>query len=349
MIIGESLKLYRRKNGIWYARLPHEKRLSLKTRDREQAERLFKKLARKILQGNVVELEKQSGITLKAFAKEYATHCKAHKKPSTALRDKYSVDKLIEHIGGNTLLRHVTAKRIDDFHTALIASGLKKSGVAITARHCSAAFGQAVKWEYLKSNPYAKAKAIRPDKKPPRFYDQAEIEAIFKKISADQDWSDLITCYLFTGARRIELWALTRRDVDIEHKLITFRISKNQWRTVPIDEPVLSILERRCKAVRVGRLWRTWAHPNAITHRWIRLMKSLKMQGRLHDLRHSFASHMAMGGTAIQRIQQLLGHTDINTTMIYAHLLPEHMREDVARLGKQLKISTTPELKIVSD
>jgi len=349
MIIGETLKLFRRSNGIWYARLPNEKRLSLKTRDREQAERLFRRLARQILRGNVIALEKQNSCTLKTFAKEYDTHCTAHKKESTADRDRYSVNKLKDYLGGNTLLRHITAKRIDDFHTALIQSGLQKSGVAITARHCRAAFSQAVKWEYIRRNPYAEAQPIKPKKKPPRFYSVAELGKIFKKISTDQDWCDLITCYLYTGARRSELWALTRRDVDLANRMLTFRESKTDWRTVPIDEPVVSILERRCKAVRVGRLWRNWSHPNAITHRWIRLMKTLKMTGRLHDLRHSFASHLAMGGSSIQKIQQLLGHSDINTTMIYAHLLPEHMRGDVARLGKQLKIGTAPDLKVVSD
>ena len=39
-----------------------------------------------------------------------------------------------------------------------------------------------------------------------------------------------------------------------------------------------------------------------------------------HVLRHTFASHLAMAGASIQAIQQLLGHSDIQTTMRYAHL-----------------------------
>jgi len=41
---------------------------------------------------------------------------------------------------------------------------------------------------------------------------------------------------------------------------------------------------------------------------------------RFHDLRHTFASHFMMNGGNLYTLQKLLGHSDIQTTMIYAHL-----------------------------
>jgi len=41
---------------------------------------------------------------------------------------------------------------------------------------------------------------------------------------------------------------------------------------------------------------------------------------RFHDLRHTFASHLAINGISIQRIQKLLGHSDIRMTQRYSHL-----------------------------
>jgi site-specific recombinase XerD len=53
---------------------------------------------------------------------------------------------------------------------------------------------------------------------------------------------------------------------------------------------------------------------------------------KLHTLRHTFASHLVMKGVDLPTVMKLMGHSDIQTTMIYAHLAPDHLAGAVNKL-----------------
>jgi site-specific recombinase XerD len=63
---------------------------------------------------------------------------------------------------------------------------------------------------------------------------------------------------------------------------------------------------------------------------------------RFHDLRHSFASFLAQSGVSLYVISKLLGHSDIKTTEIYAHLTPNNYLNAVEMLDDNpLEVATT--------
>ena len=53
----------------------------------------------------------------------------------------------------------------------------------------------------------------------------------------------------------------------------------------------------------------------------------------VHCLRHTFASHLVMGGTNLRTVQVLLGHASIQTTEQYAHLSPDYLKDSLGGLN----------------
>lgn len=140
-----------------------------------------------------------------------------------------------------------------------------------------------------------------------------------------------IRLYLFTGARRDEILSLKWAHADTNRKLLRLPDSKTGEKFIRLSEPAVAVLSALPHVVGnpyviVGN--RTSQHLVNIQKPWSRLRKQAGLGDlRLHDLRHSFASIIASGGGSLQKIGDLLGHKNIQTTMRYAHLFDDPVRQ----------------------
>jgi integrase len=58
-----------------------------------------------------------------------------------------------------------------------------------------------------------------------------------------------------------------------------------------------------------------------------------------HDLRHHFASWFVMRGGSLQALKEILGHADLKMTLRYAHLAPDHLRNEIEKTDRPTQIT----------
>ena len=67
---------------------------------------------------------------------------------------------------------------------------------------------------------------------------------------------------------------------------------------------------------------------------WDTLKAKCGIEGfRLHDLRHTAASHIVMGGVSLYEVSKVLGHSSVTMTKRYSHLADERLAENLERLA----------------
>lgn len=152
----------------------------------------------------------------------------------------------------------------------------------------------------------------------------------------------IISMLVFTGMRRGELLALRLADVCEATRTVHIRSGKGgKGRVVPLAEEVLGPLARWLEVRPEGKtdaLFTTTQgnriHPTRLQIIWRRVLgdSGIAREGvSLHTLRHSFATLLLRNGADLVTIQELLGHTRLDTTAVYLHLTGDDTRRGILK------------------
>jgi integrase/recombinase XerD len=227
---------------------------------------------------------------------------------------------------------------------------LQKNGRATSTISRSLASIRAF-YQYLTSeriidrDPTVDLESPKVEKKLPTILSGKEVELLLDQpdlnsAKGTRDKSMLELLYA-TGIRVSELVALDLDDINLELGYLKCCKNNDRERIIPVGTIALEILGKYIRDVRPGLLRgksETALYVNYKGERLTRqgfwkIIKGYKNKAKInkditpHTLRHSFAAHLIENGADLKSVQEMLGHSDISTTQVYAQITKNRIKE----------------------
>lgn len=249
------------------------------------------------------------------------------------------------------LLRDVSLADIYNYIEHLFSEGLKPNTVKHHRSILSCVFTRAVEQELFEYNFINNLKPIKSDQYIGNFYKHDELLHLFEVVKDTTIRLEVILASVY-GLRREEVLGLkwgaidfTRKTITIRHTVQRFKIngktqfvfkdktkSQSSYRTLPLFNFIEDLLLEYKKIfgntynndykdyvclMPNGELMK----PGYLSHTFSKILEDNELKRiRLHDLRHSCATLLIQNKVPVKDIQIWLGHSNIQTTMIYTHL-----------------------------
>jgi integrase len=245
-------------------------------------------------------------------------------------------------------LDQITRRDVENLAAHMIRQGKSPATARHTLSVLHSIFEHARRQEWIVSNPASLADKPRAPQVDPdiRFLENEEVEALVRSVPDDYLGRIERPLYLtatMTGMRQGELLALRWRDVDWQAQRVRIRRnfvrgefgtpkSKRSSRSVPLADRLAGELDRLHRETNWPRdddL--VFAHPHTgkpiDRSKLLKRFKAALRRGslrdvRFHDLRHTFGTRLAAQGVPMRTLQEMLGHRDFKTTLIYADYAP---------------------------
>lgn len=231
---------------------------------------------------------------------------------------------------GNPVATSIDAKLFTDYRKKRLDSGITPNHMNHELTYFKGVFNELGRLgEWKLPNPFQSIKRLRFDERELSFLSMTEVGLLLEQceVSASNDLLAKVKICLATGCRFGEAEKLKAEHI-YAGKIHFTKTKTSKNRAVPISRELeIEIFTGRSRRGRLFRGSSRTGFENALDRANITLP-----DGQLtHVLRHTFASHFVMSGGNILDLQKILGHANIQMTMRYAHLAPEHLAEAVAR------------------
>ena len=362
--------IYKRKDGRWEAAISLGNGKRKRLYGRTQREVQEKKVAalNSLREGLPLAGERLTvGRFLETWLREHAAHSV---RPATLRSYQAKVRNLIPALGGIALVK-LTPRHVERMMADQIRAGVAPRSVAHNRAVLRNALATGMRWGVVARNVANLAEPPLVPEWEVRALTLDRAQALLRAVEGDR-LAAVFHVALGLGLRQSEALGLRWSDVDLSEG--SMRIQRTlqrvdgayrffdpktprSRRTIPIPPPVVRALRdhrarQLSERLKVGSAWQgeTWGgliftneigEPLASFHVTGRFRSLLKAAGlpdmRYHDLRHGAATLMAAQGVPARVAMEVLGHSQISTTMeIYSHVADESQRDAVNRVADAL-------------
>ena len=245
---------------------------------------------------------------------------------------------------GSPDLRRVKKDTINEY--MLYLSGAGKSPATIT--RCTASLKSFYAYMLgrgaVKTNPAKNIAALKVERKCPEILTSKEVELFLEqpKCVDEKGYRDhaMLELLYATGIRVSELIGLDVGDVNLAGGFIRCR-SKTRERIIPLYRTAIKALRDYITDIRPRiisgpdeqALFVNMNGGRMSRQGFWKIIKYYQEKAEIskditpHTLRHSFAVHLLENGADLRAIQEMLGHADISSTQIYAHIIKKHLKD----------------------
>lgn len=304
------------------------------------------------------EKSKQRSVLFREIAKDYTDHVKQVKRDWA-----HDVARVKILLG---LLKDVAIGALTPGRIETVLAELGKRNVWADATYnryhalLSGVFRRAVKNGKAATNPVRETAHRKENNQRIRYLSNDE-EQNLMKVLREKKWPERekeILVALHSGMRRSEQYRTAQvPDGGLKWEHINFRAGvirlPRSKSNKPLEIPMNSVLRETLRSI-PHRIDSPHVFDGTDPTKWFRgVLKEAKISNfHRHDLRHTFASRLAMAGVPMRHIAELMGHSEIQTTMRYAHMQPGHLADAVERLasgktGGQTDTATSTKLLAV--
>ncbi|MCX6138696.1 MAG: site-specific integrase [Ignavibacteriales bacterium] len=246
---------------------------------------------------------------------------------------------------GDKQLDKYSLQDVEQFKHFHLSRGLSPHTVNISYRAVKTLFNFGIRHEYILKSPFSKSSQIKTPQRLPVYMSSEDFQKLLSVVD-EQILRDIFTFAALTGMRLNEITNLRWSNVDFKKNQMTlentdtFTTKSGKIRTVPMHGDVVSILQRIQKEqpalgyVFCKRSGYKFAG-TYVSHKFKKSVRLAKLNEALHfhSLRHTCASHLVSAGVSLYVVQNILGHSNVSTTMIYSHLSPSSLQDSINKIA----------------